>query len=178
MKISVQDAGFSYDGSNFVWQHINLDIPEGECFCLLGPNGCGKTTLFNCINGSYGLKQGRVLVNGKDVRDYSIGDLAHVMGIVYQEHSAPFPYTSLEVVRMGRTPHLGLLGTPSRQDTEFAYQVMCELGIEDLAGKATPRYPAANGRWCSSPAPCASSRRSCCSTNLLPIWISRIRPWC
>ena len=71
MKISVQDAGFSYDGSNFVWQHINLDIPEGECFCLLGPNGCGKTTLFNCINGSYGLKQGRVLVNGKDVRDYS-----------------------------------------------------------------------------------------------------------
>ena len=136
MKISVQDAGFSYDGSNFVWQHINLDIPEGECFCLLGPNGCGKTTLFNCINGSYGLKQGRVLVNGKDVRDYSIGDLAHVMGIVYQEHSAPFPYTSLEVVRMGRTPHLGLLGTPSRQDTEFAYQVMCELGIEDLAGKS------------------------------------------
>jgi len=136
VKLSIRNAGFGYHAREMVWRNINLDVKEGECFCLLGSNGCGKTTLFNCISGNYALNEGAIYINGKNVRDYSILELAQTMGIVFQEHRAPFPYSSLEVVRMGRTPHLGLFGTPSRHDTELAYSIMEDLGIAHLADKS------------------------------------------
>jgi iron complex transport system ATP-binding protein len=136
IKLSIKDASFGYNDHELVWQDINIEVKTGECLCLLGPNGCGKTTLFNCINGNYPLKTGAIYVNGKNVKDYSIIELARTMGIVFQEHSAPFPYSSLEVVRMGRTPHLGIFESPSQQDTERAYSIMAELGIAHLAGKS------------------------------------------
>lgn len=134
--VTVEHAGFSYDGTRLVWEDISLHVKRGECLCLLGPNGCGKTTLFHCINGSFALNRGKVLIKGKDVKEYAIGDLACHLGVVYQEHSAPFPYTALEVVRMGRAPYLGVMGTPSRKDTELAYDMMCQLNIQHLASKS------------------------------------------
>ena len=81
-------------------------------------------------------------MNGRNVQEYTPTELARTMGTVFQEHSAPFPYTSLEVVRMGRTPHLKLLATPNKKDTERAYAIMEELGIAHLAGK---RYTQISG---------------------------------
>jgi len=134
--LSIRNAGFAYNGQDFVWESINLEVEEGMCLCLLGPNGCGKTTLFNCITGSYPLKTGAIYLKGRDIRSYSVTELARTIGIVFQEHNATFPYTSLEVVRMGRTPHLGIFETPSRKDTELALSIMEELGIAHLADKS------------------------------------------
>lgn len=136
VKLSIQNASFGYDSQETVWKDINLDVMEGECLCILGANGCGKTTLFNCINNNYPLKTGKILLNGKDVRSYNVTNLAKTLGIVFQEHSAPFPYKALEVVRMGRTPYLKMFATPDRKDTELAYHIMEELGIAHLAGKS------------------------------------------
>lgn len=136
VKLSIRNASFGYNEKETVWENINLDVEEGECLCLLGPNGCGKTTLFNCITGNLPLKAGSIYVNGKDIRDFSVTELAKTVGIVFQEHTAPFPYTSLEVVRMGRTPHLGIFESPSQKDTELAYRIMEDLGIAHLAAKS------------------------------------------
>lgn len=141
-KLSIRNASFGYNIKETVWEDINIDIEDGECLCLLGPNGCGKTTLFNCINNNYRLRSGEVLINGKNVANFTPVELARTMGIVFQEHSAPFPYTSLEVVRMGRAPHLGLFSSPDQKDTEMAYFIMEELGIAHLAGK---RYTQISG---------------------------------
>ena len=135
-KLSIKGAGFGYSEREWIWQDVNITVKEKDCLCLLGPNGCGKTTLFHCINGNYPLREGSIAINGKDIKDYSITDMACTMGIVFQEHSAPFPYSSLEVVRMGRTPHLGLFGKPSREDTLLAYSIMEQLGIAHLANKS------------------------------------------
>lgn len=132
VKLSIRSASFHY-GPKVVWQDINLDVEQGETLCLLGPNGCGKTTLLNCMHGSLPLSSGRITIDGQEVSTMTVTDIAKKMGYVFQEHSAPFPYSSLEVVRMGRAPHLGLFQSPSRQDTELARSIMQEMGIGHLA---------------------------------------------
>ena len=136
LKLSIQNASFGYNENELVFENININVNERECLCLLGPNGSGKTTLLNCINGTFPLKSGLIFINGKNIKSYSIIELARIIGIVFQEHSAPFPYTTLEVVRMGRTPYLGVFETPSRRDTELAYSIMEDLGIAHLAEKS------------------------------------------
>lgn len=133
-KISIRSASFSY-GPRVIWQDISLDVGDGETLCLLGPNGCGKTTLLNCIHGSLALKSGSIKIDGQDVGAMTVTETAKKMGYVFQEHSAPFPYNSLEVVRMGRAPHLGLFQAPSARDTEMARKLMEEMGIGHLAAQ-------------------------------------------
>lgn len=132
--ISIRSASFSY-GPKIVWQDINLDVEKGETLCLLGPNGCGKTTLLNCIHGNLPLRSGSIKIDGQDIQAMTATEIARKMGYVFQEHSAPFPYNSLEVVRMGRAPHLGLCQAPSRRDTELAGNIMREMGIGHLAAQ-------------------------------------------
>lgn len=135
IMVKVENATFSY-GKKPVWENISLEVKRGECLSLLGPNGCGKTTLLNCISGSNPLTSGSIQLLGKEVSAYDVGEKAKRLGYVFQEHSAPFPYTSIEVVRMGRTPHLGLFGSPDEKDTELAYKIMEDLGIAHLAGES------------------------------------------
>ena len=135
-RIEIQNAGFSYDGKRYVWKDINLTVKDGDCFCLLGANGCGKTTLLNCIARNMPLSTGKILINGRDISEYSVMEFARTVGVVYQDHTVSFPYSSLEVVRMGRTPHLGLFQTPSEEDTNLACDIMEELGILHLAEKS------------------------------------------
>jgi len=137
--IEVQNASFAYHGKEYIWQDLNLTVEDGDSVCILGANGCGKTTLFNCIAGNLHLTKGNLLVDGRPINDYSITELAKIIGIVYQDHSISFPYTSLEVVRMGRTPYLKMFQTPGKEDTDLAYAVMEDMGIAHLAEKPYSR---------------------------------------
>jgi len=137
--IEIKNAAFAYQGKEYIWKDVNLSIEQGDSVCILGANGCGKTTLFNCIAGNMPLNSGEISVAGKRIGDYSITELAKTVGIVYQEHSVSFPYTSLEVVRMGRTPYLGTFQTPSQKDTDMAYAIMEEMGIAHLAERPYSR---------------------------------------
>ena len=47
--IEVKDASFSYLGKDYIWENVNLSVDQGDSVCILGANGCGKTTLFNCL---------------------------------------------------------------------------------------------------------------------------------
>ena len=135
-KIEVVNGSFSYTKKHLIWENVNLQVNEGDCVCLLGANGCGKTTLLHTMCGAHPITGGQVLVNGKNIQDYNITELAQTVGIVYQDHTVSFPYTSLEVVRMGRAPYLNMFQTPSREDTLLAYEIMKELGIADIADKS------------------------------------------
>ena len=135
-KIEVVNGSFSYNHKENIWENVNLQVNEGDCVCLLGANGCGKTTLLHTMCGAHPITGGQVLVNGKNIQDYAITELAQTVGIVYQDHTVSFPYTSLEVVRMGRAPYLSMFQTPSREDTLLAYEIMKELGIADIADKS------------------------------------------
>lgn len=132
--ISLEEGYFSY-GSKDVFSGISLEAARGEIICILGANGCGKTTLLNCLNGTFKLKSGRILLFGKDLSKLSVTDRAKKMGFVFQEHSAPFPFSVLEVVRMGRAPHLGLFASPAARDTEVAINALKQVGMSHLIQK-------------------------------------------
>ncbi len=81
-------------------------------------------------------------IDGEDIHSLGVTRISRKIGYVFQEHSAPFSYPALEVVRMGRAPHLGLFESPSPRDTEIAEQIMKTLGISHLRDK---RYTEISG---------------------------------
>jgi ATP-binding cassette subfamily B protein len=84
-RIELRNVSFSYDGVHKVLKNINLTIEAGEMLGLAGPSGGGKTTLINLISRFYDVLDGEILIDGVDVRDYSIRDLRRKIGVVLQE---------------------------------------------------------------------------------------------
>ena len=85
-EIRFEDAGFEYqDDHNRVFSHLNLEIHPGQKVALVGPSGSGKTTICNLIPRFYDLTEGRVTIDGRDVREYTLESLRKNIGIVQQD---------------------------------------------------------------------------------------------
>ncbi len=130
-RLALVDVSCGYSGTA-VLEHVNLQLAAGEVCCVLGPNGVGKTTLFKSVLGSLPLIAGRVLLDGQDAHELTQMQLARKIAYVPQAHAAPFPFTVLDVVEMGRTAHLGLLASPSKDDRTLAVEALNTLGIAQL----------------------------------------------
>jgi iron complex transport system ATP-binding protein len=76
-----------------------------------------------------------VYFNHNDISSMNVIEIARNMGFVFQEHSAPFPFSVLEVVRMGRAPYLGIFASPSGKDTLIAEQALEMVGLLHLKNK-------------------------------------------
>ena len=136
ITIKVADAGFSYNGSDNVFENIGFSITEGEILSILGPNGTGKTSLLKCLNGLHRLTEGQISVDEQKITGMRWSDIGKKVGYIPQAHDSTFPYTVLEMVRMGRAPHIGLFSSPTKKDTAVAEEAIEELGISHLKGKA------------------------------------------
>lgn len=82
--IDYKEVSFKYT-DKYVLKDINLTIPKGSTVALVGQSGAGKTTLANLLPRFYDVTEGRIAIDGKDLRDYKIHDLRDLMGIVTQE---------------------------------------------------------------------------------------------
>lgn len=83
--ITFEDVCCSYDGENVVLDHINLDIEKGKKYALVGSSGGGKTTICHLIPRFYEISGGRILIDGKDIRDITMESLRRNIGIVQQD---------------------------------------------------------------------------------------------
>lgn len=133
--LRVTDACFGYEKKRDVIREINLEVTRGEVFCVVGPNGCGKSTLIDCILGLNKLHYGNILICGKDIRSYKEAELAKHISYVPQNHKPTFGYSVLDVVNMGRTHSGGMFFAPGEEDTEIAREALKRIGIEAFADR-------------------------------------------
>ncbi|SMC83035.1 ABC transporter ATP-binding protein [Primorskyibacter flagellatus] len=130
--LKAQSLSIGY-GKTRIGSGLELTVQSGDILCLLGPNGCGKTTLFRTLLGLLPALSGTVMLGGKPITAQTRAEIAHQVAYVPQAHAPPFPFEALEVVLMGRTARLGLFGQPGRNDRAIARNAMDRLGIGGLA---------------------------------------------
>ena len=130
MKIDIEGVSFSY-GRTPVLDDITLEIEGAQVVSILGPNGVGKSTLIHCMNKILTPTKGTVYLDGKDVREYSLKEVAKHVGYVPYSSSDTFPLTVVDTVLLGRHPHAGWKTTD--EDLEAVFDVLERLGIQDLA---------------------------------------------
>lgn len=81
-----QDVGFKYPGSErWAVRHLSFTLRPGERVALVGENGAGKTTLTKLLARLYDVSEGRVLLDGVDLRDYDVADVRHAIGVIFQD---------------------------------------------------------------------------------------------
>ncbi|MCL2150470.1 MAG: ABC transporter ATP-binding protein [Dehalococcoidia bacterium] len=130
----IEGAEFFYDNTHTGgFKEVSFSIKPGQVLCILGPNGCGKTTLLKCLAGIFKLQKGRLWLNDSEVKTLKDGNLARAIGYVPQLHQPAFPFSVLDAVLVGRAPHLGFLESPKKKDYEIAETAIEALGITHLA---------------------------------------------
>jgi iron complex transport system ATP-binding protein len=122
-------------GRRIVAEGISLSVAPGQVFCLLGPNGGGKTTLLRTLLGLLPPIAGSVLVGGSDIARLSRRHLAQHIAYVPQAAPGGFAYPARDVVAMGRAARLPFLASPGREDRRIAEEALARLGIAALADR-------------------------------------------
>ncbi len=134
MELELRNLSCGY-GQYRIIDNISFTINAREVIGLLGANGCGKTTLIKTILGLLPVHGGEVLLDGKNIKNWSSAQIARVVGYIPQMHTPPFPFQVLDVVLMGRTAHIKPFASPAPKDIKIAEGVLEMLGISYLRNR-------------------------------------------
>lgn len=92
----VDSISFSYDGNREILSNVSFSIESNETVALIGPNGSGKTTLSKILTGIYKPTKGKILLDGRDLNEYSLGEIGRKIGYVFQDVQKQFFTSSVE----------------------------------------------------------------------------------
>ena len=133
--LSASNISFAY-GSATVLRGVSMDVPDRGFVGILGPNGSGKTTMLKVLAGTRKPAGGRVMLDGQELLRISRGALARRMAVVPQETHLAFDYSVLEVVLMGRYPHLGAFEIEGPRDYTAAREALAATGTAGFEDRA------------------------------------------
>ena len=133
---SLNDVCFNY-GKTRVLDHISLDMSAGHFFGIVGPNGCGKTTLLDLLIGCKTPSHGTLSFLGKSIGELSKNYLARQIALVPQEFDTGFGFTVEEIVLMGRHPYINRFSSASELDWQLIDRAITNIGIENLRSRYT-----------------------------------------
>ncbi len=132
--LSLHHVRFRYDGAagREALSGVSLSVPARTITAILGPNGAGKTTLLHTMLGRLRPLSGEVRIAGRPLTAYSRREQSRYIGLVPQTENAAFEFSVLDYVLLGRTPYLGMLELPRREDYAAAEAAMAFVGIAHL----------------------------------------------
>jgi len=133
--LRAESVSFGYDGG-FTLAEVSVAIAAGSLTGLLGPNGCGKTTLLTLLCGVLRPRTGRVTLDDRMLSSMTRRELARRVAVVPQETHPAFDYSVMEMVLMGRHPHLAAFQLEGPADFEIARQALDATGTRHLAPRS------------------------------------------
>jgi iron complex transport system ATP-binding protein len=136
--VQADKISFSYNGAE-VLRNVSFTVQAGDFVGLIGPNGTGKTTLLNLIDGILRPREGMIRIHGVPVPQMKRDALAKIVAVVPQETPMIFPFLVQEVVLMGRAPHLGKWRFEGEKDLAIVSRAMEMTDTLALAGRSMNR---------------------------------------
>lgn len=133
--LTLQNVSAGYKGVDVI-NNISINVAEGENLCIIGPNGCGKTTLIKAISGIIP-HTGTIKIKGLDINNMKRSDLARKIALMSQISTIYFSYTIYETVLLGRYLHMKgkTFKEPSLKDREYADKCLDAVGLLDIKDK-------------------------------------------
>ena len=132
---TAEDLQFSWDGIRDIFRGVTFTLEPGEIFCIIGPNGTGKSTLMKCMIDILDFR-GIAKIDGVNIREMERISIAKKVAYVPQGYHVAFPYTVLEYVIMGRAPYIPAFSSPTDTDVDIAIGAIQEAGIMHLLDKS------------------------------------------
>ncbi|WP_394826990.1 ABC transporter ATP-binding protein [Pendulispora albinea] len=137
--IRFEDVGFRYPGRDeWALRHIDVFIPQGESLAIVGQNGAGKTTFIKLLTRLYEPTEGRIWLDGRDLRDWDEALLRRRIGVVFQDF-AQYQFTARENVGLGSVDDLG--------DTAQIGRAISKGGAEEVVSALKEGLETPLGRW-------------------------------
>ena len=137
--LEVADVSFVYPARRAavprVLDGVSLQVRRGAVVGLLGPNGSGKTTLLKIIAGVLKAPSGRVVIDGQAIEQLTRRDLARRLAVVPQETQTTFDFSVIDMVLMGRYPHLGAFELEGASDQAIARDALAATGTAALEAR-------------------------------------------
>jgi iron complex transport system ATP-binding protein len=136
--IRTENLAAGYNGT-VILSDINMQVSKGRMMGLLGRNGCGKTTLFRCLNGLLRPMRGKIFLEDQDISKLRSDQIANLIALVPQGARTVFPLYVIDMIMLGEGCHLKAWESPSEESENKACSIAAEIGIEHLLEKQFDR---------------------------------------
>ncbi|UYP00161.1 ABC transporter ATP-binding protein [Oceanotoga sp. DSM 15011] len=125
-----------------ILKNVNLCFEEGKFYGILGPNGAGKSTFIDIISAIKNNYKGKVFLNGKNIKELHLKEVAKMISLVPQNFYLDFPFSIKEILLMGRHPHKKFLKGYSEEDylmvdkiyNKFNFNLLNNNSVMELSG--------------------------------------------
>jgi iron complex transport system ATP-binding protein len=124
-----------YHSNRKIIDDISIALAPGKFHGIIGPNGCGKTTLLDLLTKHHRPTSGGIRYNGEMLSSYSKKELSKEIALVPQNFYINFPFTVKEIVMMGRYPHIPRFAAPAQRDLDIVREVMERAQIFEFADR-------------------------------------------
>ena len=135
MQITLSHLSVGYKVGHAVVSDINLTLQSGKLASLIGANGVGKSTLLKTLTGFLPKLEGSLLLDGKDISEFSQRALARQISIVLTQKPDVQNLTIEEIVGLGRSPYTGFFGKLHANDQQIVDESIIAVGIEKLKNR-------------------------------------------
>lgn len=163
-RISTDDLSIGY-GRQLIVDGLELTIPDSKITCIIGPNGCGKSTILKTIARLLKPSNGSVLLDGKAIHQQSTKSIAKKIAILAQSPHTPEEMTVKDLVSYGRSPYQKGFGQLSGKDWEMIHWALKETNLLEYADRYVHALSGGQRSASGSPWHLLRIRISCCSMN-------------